>query len=31
MRNIHEELKGLNDKAVDLAKKISENFRKLGI
>lgn len=31
MRTIHTELDGLNNQAVDLAKKISENFRKLGI
>ncbi len=31
MRNIHEEIKGLDIKARDLAKKISENFGKLDI
>jgi len=31
MRTIHSELEGLNAQASDLAKKISENFKKLGI
>lgn len=31
MRTIHAELEGLNVQATDLAKKISENFKKLGI
>jgi len=31
MRTIHTELEGLNAQAGDLAKKISENFKKLGI
>ncbi len=31
MRTIHDELEGLNEQAGNLAKKISENFRKLGI
>ncbi|MBU1754615.1 SAM-dependent methyltransferase [bacterium] len=31
MRTIHSELERLNTQAVDLAKKISENFRELGI
>ena len=31
MRTIHTELEGLNEQAFDLAKKISENFKKLGI
>jgi len=31
MRTIHTELDGLNEQAIDLAKKISYNFKKLGI
>ncbi|MBU0613941.1 SAM-dependent methyltransferase, partial [Patescibacteria group bacterium] len=31
MHTIHTELEGLNEQATDLANKISENFRKLGI
>jgi len=31
MRTIHAELEGLDAQAGDLAKKIKENFRKLGI
>jgi len=31
MRTIHAELEGLNVQSADLAKKISENFKKLGI
>jgi len=31
MRTIHVELEDLNTQAVDLTKKISENFKKLGI
>jgi type I restriction enzyme M protein len=31
MRTIHAELEGLNEQAVDLAKRISENFKKLEI
>jgi len=31
MRTIHAELEGLNEQSSDLAKKISDNFKKLGI
>lgn len=31
MRTIHAELEGLNEEATDLARKISENFKKLKI
>jgi len=31
MRAIHTELEGLNEEAADLAKKISGNFKGLGI
>lgn len=31
MSTIHAELEGLNEQAADLAQKISENFKKLGI
>ncbi len=31
MRTIHAELEGLNEQSSDLAKKINENFKKLGI
>jgi type I restriction enzyme M protein len=31
MRTIHAELEGLNEQSADLAKKINENFKKLGI
>ena len=31
MRTIHAELDDLNTQAADLAKKINENFKKLGI
>ncbi|MBU1782824.1 SAM-dependent DNA methyltransferase, partial [bacterium] len=31
MQTIHSELEGLNEQAVELAQKISENFKRLGI
>jgi hypothetical protein len=31
MRTIHTELEGLNAQAAELAKKINENFKKLGL